>query len=898
LAEWKDIKDPRERRECKLQPNLVCRRGAHLERLVKMSTLCTGWTRSTRHCRRYRGFVGAGVFWVLMLQLVLQNAFAQDKLGQPIRIDIAADTRLEDALIDWGTLAGVTVMMSTPTVDFKIAKRVQGMLSARHALSLILRNSGLGFTENEGLIRIVPLRPVVGLEDPRGATERAADVQKSDMRLVADTTDSTSEARRLETVLVTAQKREENIQDVPASLTVLSSDALTNTGALQLADFVKDVPGLNLVNAGGPGIGELVMRGITTGADQSSPVGVYLDEVSFSPSSPVVLAGGFSFDPDLADIDRVEVLKGPQGTLYGANAVGGLVKFVTKRPEFDRTEGTIRVDGSQIDGGGAGYGIRGSANIPLIEDALALRGAFFYRKDPGFIENAANGERDINSAIVKGGRLTLRLRITNDLETTFSGLVQNIDIRNPTGVYLDPITLAPLYGPRALSTPFNQPTHTEYRSGSDTTKFEMSFATLTNILSYSGLRADNTSDFSVLGQAVGLRADEFTAFLNGSHSDRYTEELRLESKPGRLEWLGGVFYTYESDVNPEILTGTDSTGAPLPTSDPNSNVYMAKIDASFREAAVFGDLTFHITDVVEATGGIRYSKNRQSEHWNSSGLLSALTYNTTSVFYGPEVTSTDHAATYLGTVSYKPRNDVTLYVRAASGYRPGGPNVLNATEVAGGAQTAYKSDYLWNYEAGVKGTLPSGMGSYSASLFHLVWTDIQLSEQIGQFVVVGNGTHAKSDGVEAALHLRPIDNLAVSLSGAYVNARFTSDAPSLGATSGDPLPNVSKGSVASSVDYYFPKPNYVAPRVGLTYSYRSAQRSGYSNGLTLPLHPYGILDFRAGFDWSRYSLLAKIDNITNKYGMNSIGIGGAANAPVGATIIRPRTYGITLQAKF
>jgi iron complex outermembrane recepter protein len=156
----------------------------------------------------------------------------------------------------------------------------------------------------------------------------------------------------LQEVVVTAQKRAEREQDVPTTIVVLSGTELEDRGAVQLEDYAKEVPGMNVIGARGPGLGEIVLRGITSGSDHSSPVGLYLDDVPFTPSSPIALTTNLAFDPDLADIDHIEVLEGPQSTLYGANTVGGLVKFVTKQPDLHTLQGELSVTGKDLDDGG------------------------------------------------------------------------------------------------------------------------------------------------------------------------------------------------------------------------------------------------------------------------------------------------------------------------------------------------------------------------------------------------------------------------------------------------------------------------------------------------------------------------------------------------------------------
>lgn len=694
-------------------------------------------------------------------------------------------------------------------------------------------------------------------------------------------------------IVVTAQKREERLQDVPSSIEVLSGAKLQEQGAEQLSDYVKQVPGLNIIGAAGPGQGEIVMRGISTGVDTSSLVGLYLDDVPFTPSSNRAFTTGLSFDPDLGDIKRIEVLEGPQSTLYGASAMGGLVKFVTEQPEFDNFAGTFRVQGSQVDGGGTGYGVRGSVNVPVVPDTIGIRASAFYRKDPGYVDNAYYGQKGVNSARVKGSRISLRVKFSDALETTLSGFLQNIDSDGQNLVYLNPTTLKPTLAGLSYSSTINQPNTLVYRSLSDTTTFVAPFATLTNIASYAHIVNDNYIDLGAytgfIPEFASAPAGTGISYEQNSHSTRYTDELRLTSTAGKFEWLLGGFYTTEKDVVPNNGRGADSTGRILPPSSPYYNVYTYLNTAYFRETAAFGDLTYHMTDQLEGTVGARYSRNNQTFTLVTDGLLGVINQHSV---------SSDSAVTYLATVTYKPQPYLTVYARAASAYRPGGGNGLNSIELAAGVPQSFGPDKLWNYEAGIKGSVWENRVKFSADVFHMHWIDVQLSENVQGFIAIVNGASAKSDGAEASVEIVPFKRLTLSLKAAYTNAKITANVPSIGAHDGDPLPYSAKVSGAAVMDYRFADLNGISPRAGLTYSYHGSQNTGYSDGVSYTLPSFDSLDLRAGFDWSNYSLIARVDNVTNKFGVTSALPTYAPGFPFGGTVVRPRTFGLSLEGRF
>ena len=517
-------------------------------------------------------------------------------------------------------------------------------------------------------------------------------------------------------------------------------------------------------------------------------------------------------------------------------------------------------------------------------------GNFLSRKpnDPGFVENNHTGQENINSDIAKGARLSLRVKISDDLETTLSGLVQDIDSDGPNMVYLNPATYRPLYGNLAYSSPIDQPTNIKYQILSDVTNWDMHFATLTNTISDVDLSNNSYTDFSLYGSYIALPAGDSISYVNHADSKRFSDELRLASAPGTIEWLLGAFYTDERDSNPVDALGTDSRGAFLPPSSPFYNVYTYLNVPDYTEKAAYGDLTYHFTEKVEGTVGVRYSTNDQSYTATSTGLLG------TNNLVG---SSSASATNYLATVRYKPISELMLYVRAASAYRPGGPNILNNVEISAGVPTSFGADTIWNYEAGIKGSGWNNRISYSADIYHMVWRDVQLNAITQGFVATENAAGARSNGAEASVQIAPSDGLSVTLKGSYIDAEITSSDPTVGFVSGDPLPYAPKMTGAALVDYRFSPVYDVTPTVGMTYAYHGSERTAFVNTLSYALPSYDTLDLRGGISWSRYTLTARIDNITDKFGLTDAGPNTAAGAPFAGPVIKPRTFGLSISAK-
>ena len=344
--------------------------------------------------------------------------------------------------------------------------------------------------------------------------------------------------------------------------------------------------------------------------------------------------------------------------------------------------------------------------------------------------------------------------------------------------------------------------------------------------------------------------------------------------------------------------GADASGVIFPPSSPFYNIYTYANSNSYKEAAVFGDATYHLTDQIQATIGARYSYDKQHMNGGSTGVLagpSGLTFERLS----------DSAVTYLGTISYTPAPAITLYFRAASAYRPGGPNILSGLQIADGAPATFGPDAMWNYEGGIKGSLWDQRITYSVDGYHMLWSRMQLNVFIGGGTVVANASSSESDGAEASVRITPVENLSVVLNASYTDARLTGPIGTpINASAGDPLPFSPKYTFATIVDYRFAPWSGVTPRVGLTYSYRDSQETAFAatSGLsgqgvhTLP--SYSTLDLRAGIDWSRYSLTARIENVTNQYALGDAYTNNAPGAPLVGVVVRPRTFSLSLAAHF
>ncbi|MGA0602633.1 TonB-dependent receptor [Caulobacter sp. KR2-114] len=709
-------------------------------------------------------------------------------------------------------------------------------------------------------------------------------------------------AEQIGEVLVTAQKRTERLLDVAAPVTAVGAADLARDSAVKFEDYAFKVPGLNLISDRA-GQTQIVMRGITTGSPVSSTVATYVDDTPYGSSTSAALGGELTPDLDPSDIQRVEALRGPQGTLYGASALGGLVKFVTVAPNTRETAGRIEVDGSAVAHGGQGYGVRGMLNIPLVSDTLAVRVSAYDRRDPGFIDDPQLGRRDVNTTRVDGGRVSVLWTPTRQLSVRLTAALQDLKsaATSDEDVNLVGGALVPVAGPLQQIRYTNEPLSIRYRIYSGTANYDLGWASLTSITSYSTLHetalVDETTTFGAIGTAITGIPNFGTSTGSVLRQNKVTQEVRLASPTGQtLEWQGGFFYTHETSNRDEPTFAFDTvTGA---QTLPDNALFFANLRSTYTEYAVFGDVTYHFTPKLDLMAGLRYSHNDQTFALAEDGAFVGGPSSQAGV-------SADHSVTFLVTPRYKFDDNNMVYARIASGYRPGGPNAPTPSDIAAGVPLAYRPDTLTNYEIGYKAALLNHRLTLDLSAFYIDWQDIQIETDFNGITSNGNGGSARSDGVEASATLTPMHGLTLSGNLAYTDAQLTEDAPGVNGRNGDALPNVPKWAASLNVDYDFPITASLAGFVGGSVRYLGDRPSGFvtgsPSGFVRPtLLAYATVDLRAGVSHDRLSFTLWIKNVGDTRGLNnvtSLALSGYSN-PFTASVIQPRTVGLSVSAGF
>lgn len=703
-------------------------------------------------------------------------------------------------------------------------------------------------------------------------------------------------------IIVTAQKREQLLVDVPLSITVVSGETLERQQAVNFQDYLKLVPGLQL-NQTTPGFGRLVLRGLNTGG-VASTVAVYMDETVFGSSTSgtngSILAGDF----DTFDIARIEVLRGPQGTLYGANALGGVLKYVTNDPSTKALEGRVRGGVETTSGGDASYYGSALVNLP-VGDALAVRASGFYRDIGGFIDSIGTGgsdvEDNIDSSKSYGGRAAVLFEPSDALSIELTGFLQNLRNNASSSVDSDATTGASLYGRLSQSQFVPERSEIDYRVYSGLINADLGFAELVSATSYSTVeqrfQSDLTPQYSGLVQAVfGVPND----FLLGqvTRVRRFTQELRLQSPSNTIfEWTIGGYYNREiglidqafDAVEPGTLTAI--TGLPL--------LGVATSNGRYRELAGFANATLYLGDRFDIGFGGRYSHNKQSARQESDGVLAG------GAQVIDNIRSTENVFTFSVAPKFKLNERASIYARVAKGYRPGGPNVIPPGVPADTPQT-FDSDSVLSYEAGIKAETGDRTFAIDFAAFYIDWKDIQLYALVNGFGVNVNGGRARSQGLEFTAVARPVTGLSFALNGAYTDAKLRDDTPSVsGGLRGDRLPYTPEYSIGLNADYEWALAEDKTAFAGASLRSLSRQTATYdltfrtANGRQRTLPAYEVVDLRAGVDFGKFTLEAYAKNITNAEGKTAFEAPG--NVPLGAgstAVIRPRVIGLALTAGF
>ncbi|MEZ5972742.1 MAG: TonB-dependent receptor [Hyphomonadaceae bacterium] len=761
-----------------------------------------------------------------------------------------------------------------------------------------------------------------------------------------------------EEIVVTATHRAQSIQDVPFSVNAQNQEAIERSGATNLEDLSRNVAGMSVQNLG-PGQSQVSLRGVSAGQivrDQpgvKEQVGVYLDD-------SVISLSLFTPDLDLYDLNRVETLRGPQGTLFGSGNVGGTIRYITNQPDLDMFEGSLEGQLNMIDDGGEGGHLKGMINVPLVPGVLAMRAVGYHTEYGGFIDALREGggiSEDVNDGERSGVRIAFAMQPTPNLSITPRFVYQNVQVNgfnrqevfnlfaNPYTTTRPPVTFQERQQYLRLDEEFSD----EMFLGDLNINYDFSNVQLTSVTSYINRSILASRDATALTGSVtidqGWAPTDAGVLLPSNLRDttdleQFSQEVRLTSDyESRLQWLIGAFYSdvdrfyrqrlptpgYDALADAALGAGVSAGAA---NGFPSDSPYNSDLPYNIRQWALFGEASYDVTDRLTVTAGARYYQFDEKRDFISGGLFSNGDNRhdeTSSNGITPRVIA-----------SYDVTPEIALNVQASQGFRLGGVNdPLNlplcsaADEAIFGGYQSYQDETSWNYEAGVKVTRPRY--TFNGAVYYNDISDLQVTLDAGSCSsrVVFNVPDAHAAGVEIEFGWEPISGLQLTFAGGWTEAEFDSTVVDGannvlgGIQKGNRLASVPEWQAAATAAYYWPiswgegMEAFVAgsvQHVGSRYTQPGDQVPGAGNfvsnlafggasgtdvtALDLELEQYTLINLNAGIQNDEWGVTLFVNNVTDENANLSFDRERGGRARLGFATNQPRTFGVTVRRNF
>lgn len=760
-----------------------------------------------------------------------------------------------------------------------------------------------------------------------------------------------------EEVLVTARKREETLQDVPFSISATTEREMRDRGMTTIEDISRNVASFSVQNLG-PGQSQVAIRGASAGQvvrDQpgvKEQVGVYLDE-------SVISLSLFTPDVDLYDMNRVEVLRGPQGTLFGSGSLSGTVRYITNQPDETEQSYGFQADLNHIDSGGMGGAIKGYLNSPLGDNAAA-RLTFYYEDIAGFIDShQPNGsiKEDYNDGERYGGRVAFKLNTKENLTVTPRLIFQNVKMngwnrRDTFNILGNPYTTTRPQvniGERENYTQFDEPFTDEFFLADLNINYEFENGlTLTSITSYTDrsilvVRDATALTASITGGSIGLGPEIYT--LNAplddfTNVDGWTQELRIGGGSETFNWVAGLFYSsFERHYGQNLLVPGFEAASGIPTAGfiaPTDGLFWSDLVYDFDQTALFAEATWNLSDALSLTAGARYYDFDEGRVQSFDGIFAApgtTVGNTTADGFAPRVI-----------LDYALSDDMSFNAQISKGFRLGGINdPLNIPLCTPqdlqtfGGNDSWDDEELWNYELGLKTVIMDGRGTFNVAAFYQDIDGLQATVTAGSCSsrVVFNVPEAHSTGVELELAVQSTDNFDWAITASYINAELdstvtTTDADGNvsvigGIQDGNRLATVPELQGAAAATYTWPAmvdwegyTTALVQYVGDRYTQLGDQAAGFgtvnlnaygASGIGMPftqdffvfdplLDSYTTANWRIGVRNEAWDISFYVNNIFDEDAQLALDQERGTQARVGYLTNQPRTYGITARYDF
>lgn len=699
-------------------------------------------------------------------------------------------------------------------------------------------------------------------------------------------------------IVVTATKRTAStIQATPIAVQAIGGADLQAKGAIDFADFYRTVPGLSVQDEG-PGDKRYVVRGIN--ASGAGTVGLYLDEVVITGENSQD-GGGQAPDIKLFDIDRVEVLKGPQGTTFGASSMAGTMRYITAKPDLDKVTGYVQGGIRTTKGADLGMQTDGAVNIPVIPGRFAVRASGFYADLPGWISNRF--EKGANAEKSKAARLSTRLKATDDLTIDTMMMYQKVhqDAKNYYNLQSFGGTALPAnYQADVVRSPYDDKSEIY----NVTANYKRPFGTVTATGSRFIRDTGFVRDASLAAQAFfGLPYDTTgrSALVQNKHRKVDSAELRFASDfKGPVQLLVGAFMQNEDRYYRSSWPKADTSGN-IPA---NAALLLDRtVNTQIRERALFGELSYKILPDLTFTAGARWFDFKLEQQ--SVALVAAG--GGAGAGAGPILRTKDQGVIGRFNLAYKVSGHTNAYVQIAQGYRSGGTNDQTAAALANVViPDGYGSDQLWSYEFGLKNTLLDRKLYLNGAVYYIDWSNIQVSQQASNgtvsFGYTGNGGKASVTGFEAEVDARPLPGLRLTGSLNYSNAKLDRDNPvaSTG-RKGDHIPYVPTWSGATGVSYSAPLgSNGLMGTIGADATYQGPMDTKFNSTISNWQHlsGYWLIGLRAGISKDAWAVNLNATNLSNNQTVINFNEIVPGVYPLGYYVSRPRTITLSGSVKF
>ncbi len=755
----------------------------------------------------------------------------------------------------------------------------------------------------------------------------------------ADSARNSPASDELSEIVITAERHDSTVLKTPLSITAVSGEQLQAEGISRLQDLSFQTPGI-AVKPFSPGDTEFEMRGLPSTGGSSATIGLYLNDIPMAAAANSYQGKGV-IDPDLYDLQRVEVLRGPQGTLYGAGSMGGTVRLITAPPVLGKFEGSSQTELSYTQHGGVNVGQSGMINLPVVGDTLAVRLVGTAQYNDGWIEqitvnpfplgtggncgwayctrgNVAAApvvadNQKTNSERLDGGRAAVLFKPTDELTINGMFMYQGLhlgnlfQVDNSGGVGVDQLQHYTLFN-------YLSPLEDTFRVGSLNIDYDFGFARLTSATATwnhtTWWQAENSEPATnVLTTFFSDPQKLLIQTYNQDTVKQTSEELRLASEGnGRLQWVVGAFYsTFVS--TPSFYNGNpgqaqDSVGGAA--ANPQGTAFSANNPYHVKQYAAFAEASYYFAPFLKGTAGVRGYKYESRLDSEISGIFGP-SGNATPTFSSASKDASGVSPKF--NLSYEPNASLTVYTEIAKGFRPGGINYPPPANLCPGTKNTYDSDYIWNYEIGEKARLFDGRLSINADVYYIRWSNTQqLLALPCTYVFSTNAGSAESYGPELEINAKITPRLTFSFSGAYNNSHLTSiDAAYAGSTIGStevlkpgtPSLNVPQYNFAEALEYRMPVAD------GLNASLRvSATTTGPLYDLNYyveHLPPFTIGDIRLGLAANRWDAYLFVHNFTNRIAeltVSTLEYFGPTPSTEYPSVTTPRTTGMQFNYRF